>query len=91
MTEIDDSEDTFKWAVSTVVRLATEAPWRPLPPSGALELGDGDSHVRVVVIVAGARDLGLTRMLFVVGNPAWLSKSIASVVGLVLNLAGRHL
>ena len=42
----------------------------------------------VVVIVAGALDLGITRMLYTIGNPAWLSKSIASLVGLAFNFTG---
>jgi len=44
----------------------------------------------VVVILVGAVDLALTRMLFVMGNPTWLSKSIASLAGLVFNFAGRR-
>jgi dolichol-phosphate mannosyltransferase len=44
----------------------------------------------VVVIVVGALDLGITRMLYAIGNPAWLSKSIASLVGLVFNFIGRR-
>jgi dolichol-phosphate mannosyltransferase len=44
----------------------------------------------VVVIVAGALDLGVTRMLYTLGNSAWLSKSIASLMGLVFNFLGRR-
>jgi dolichol-phosphate mannosyltransferase len=44
----------------------------------------------VVVIVVGALDLGITRMLYAIGYPAWLSKSIASLVGLVFNFIGRR-
>jgi dolichol-phosphate mannosyltransferase len=44
----------------------------------------------LVVLLAGAIDLGITRMLYAMGNPAWLSKSIASVVGLIFNFAGRR-
>jgi glycosyltransferase involved in cell wall biosynthesis len=44
----------------------------------------------VVVTVAGALDLGLTRILWAAGNPAWLSKAIASLIGLLFNFAGRR-
>lgn len=44
----------------------------------------------LVVIVSGALDLGMTRMLWTMGNPAWLSKSIASLVGLPFNFVGRR-
>jgi dolichol-phosphate mannosyltransferase len=44
----------------------------------------------VVVIVAGVLDLGITRTLYAIGNPAWLSKSIASLVGLIFNFIGRR-
>src|SRR5215831_14493359 len=44
----------------------------------------------VVVAIVGAIDLGVTRMLHVAGNPPWLSKSIASIVGLIFNFAGRR-
>lgn len=44
----------------------------------------------VVVTVAGVLDFGLTKMLWTRGHPAWLSKSIASLVGLLLNFVGRR-
>jgi glycosyltransferase involved in cell wall biosynthesis len=44
----------------------------------------------IVVVAAGALDLGITKMLYTIGNPAWLSKSIASFVGLVFNFIGRR-
>lgn len=44
----------------------------------------------LVVIVAGALDLGMTRVLWAMGNPAWLSKSIASVLGVLFNFVGRR-
>jgi glycosyltransferase involved in cell wall biosynthesis len=44
----------------------------------------------VVVIIVGALDLGLTRILYAKGHPAWLSKSIASVMGLMFNFLGRR-
>ena len=44
----------------------------------------------VVVAAAGAIDLGMTRVLYMAGNPAWLSKSIASLVGLAFNFIGRR-
>jgi len=43
-----------------------------------------------VVILACALDLGITRTLYAVGNPAWLSKALASLVGLVFNFMGRR-
>jgi dolichol-phosphate mannosyltransferase len=43
-----------------------------------------------LVTVAGVVDLGLTRMLYTIGNPAWFAKSVASFVGLVLNFVGRR-
>lgn len=43
-----------------------------------------------VVVAAGAIDLAVTRMLYVMGNPAWLSKSIASLAGLIFNFLGRR-
>ena len=43
-----------------------------------------------VVVAVGALDLGMTRLLYAIGNPAWLSKSIASLVGLVFNFTGRR-
>jgi dolichol-phosphate mannosyltransferase len=44
----------------------------------------------LVVTAAGALDLGITRMLWARGNPAWLSKSLASLVGLLFNFIGRR-
>ena len=44
----------------------------------------------MVVIVIGAVDLRMTRLLYALGNPPWLSKSIASLVGLVFNFLGRR-
>jgi len=43
-----------------------------------------------LVAVAGAVDLGLTRMLYTIGNPAWFAKSVASLLGLVFNFVGRR-
>jgi len=43
-----------------------------------------------VVILAGALDLGITRILYTVGYPAGLSKAVASLVGLVFNFMGRR-
>jgi putative flippase GtrA len=43
-----------------------------------------------IVIAAGTVDLGMTRLFYAIGNPAWLSKSIASLVGLVFNFIGRR-
>ncbi|HVN32086.1 MAG TPA: bifunctional glycosyltransferase family 2/GtrA family protein [Thermoanaerobaculaceae bacterium] len=42
-----------------------------------------------VVAVAGALDLGMTKALWAMGYPAWLSKATASFVGFVLNFLGR--
>jgi len=44
----------------------------------------------VVVTVTGALDLGMTRLLYAIGNPAWVSKSLASLVGLLFNFIGRR-
>jgi glycosyltransferase involved in cell wall biosynthesis len=44
----------------------------------------------LVVTTAGVLDLGITRALWAMGHPAWLSKSIASFVGLVFNFGGRR-
>jgi dolichol-phosphate mannosyltransferase len=44
----------------------------------------------LLVTCVGALDFGLTRMLWAVGNPAWLSKSMASLVGLLFNFVGRR-
>jgi len=44
----------------------------------------------VVVIVAGTLDLGITRLLYAIGQPAWLSKAIASLTGLVFNFVCRR-
>jgi len=44
----------------------------------------------LVVACVGAVDVGITRMLWAAGNPAWFSKSIASLVGLCFNFAGRR-
>ena len=44
----------------------------------------------LVVAVSGTIDLGMTRMLWAIGNPAWLSKSLASLVGLLFNFIGRR-
>jgi putative flippase GtrA len=44
----------------------------------------------LVVSAAGALDLGITRMLWATGNSAWLSKSIASLMGLLFNFVGRR-
>jgi len=44
----------------------------------------------IVATVAGVLDFGLTKMLWTKGHPAWLSKSIASLMGLLLNFAGRR-
>ena len=44
----------------------------------------------VVVTVVGALDLWITTMLWALGNPAWLAKGIASLVGLIFNFAGRR-
>jgi len=43
-----------------------------------------------LVTVVGGIDLGLTRMLYAIGNPAWFSKSVASLVGLAFNFLGRR-
>jgi len=45
-----------------------------------------------VLVVAGAGiiDFGLTKILWLSGFQSWLSKSIASLLGLVINFAGRH-
>src|SRR5215467_1041222 len=45
-----------------------------------------------VLVVAGAGiiDFGLTKILWSSGFQSWLSKSIASLLGLVINFAGRH-
>ena len=44
----------------------------------------------LVVIAAGALDLGVTRTLWAAGNPTWLSKSVASLMGLFFNFIGRR-
>jgi len=43
-----------------------------------------------VVILAGALDLGITRILYTAGQAAWFSKALASLVGLVFNFMGRR-
>ena len=43
-----------------------------------------------VVIAAGVIDLEITRVLYFIGNPAWLSKAIASLAGLIFNFVGRR-
>lgn len=45
----------------------------------------------VVVCVLGIVDVGLTRLLMGTGMAAWLAKSTATMVGLILNFAGRRL
>jgi glycosyltransferase involved in cell wall biosynthesis len=44
----------------------------------------------LVVAVAGALDLGITSALVAVGTMPWLAKSLASILGLVLNFLGRR-
>ena len=44
----------------------------------------------IVVIVAGGIDLGITRLLYTLGNSAWFSKAIASFAGLIFNFVGRR-
>jgi dolichol-phosphate mannosyltransferase len=43
-----------------------------------------------VVICGGALDLGVTRLLWTAGHPAWLSKALASLAGFIFNFLGRR-
>ena len=45
----------------------------------------------LVVCALGIVDAGMTRFLMQTGMAAWISKSTATVVGLILNFAGRRL
>ena len=42
-----------------------------------------------LVAVLGLEDMGCTKALIALGASAWFAKSLSSVVGLVLNFAGR--
>jgi putative flippase GtrA len=44
----------------------------------------------LVVTVAGALDLGITSALVAMGTVPWLAKTLASILGLVLNFLGRR-
>jgi len=43
-----------------------------------------------VVVVGGALDLGVTRLLWNAGHSAWASKALASLVGFIFNFLGRR-
>jgi hypothetical protein len=43
------------------------------------------TQLRMPISQARCIDLAMTKLLYAVGNPGWLAKSVASVVGLTFN------